>query len=162
MLSCLWDGAHKRTLAANQKAHVVAAVGSSLSEWSFSIFLIPYNHKQNGFSSSLNKLFPSFMKKSNFNRIRVNIFTIGKLLGIMQPLMSMIMNILYHLNEQFMSQSQGQGINSFEVFSFHLHLQCTVNKCKFPYIKNRINMFGYVWFTVHDRLSVFCPVVLFV
>ena len=33
----------------------------SLSEWSFTICLMPYNHKSNVLSSSLNKTFPSFV-----------------------------------------------------------------------------------------------------
>ena len=33
----------------------------SLSEWSFTICLTPYNRKQNLFSASLNKTFPSFL-----------------------------------------------------------------------------------------------------
>ena len=32
----------------------------SLSEWSFTICLTPYNRKQNVLSASLNKIFPSF------------------------------------------------------------------------------------------------------
>ena len=37
VLFCLWDGAYKRTIAANRRvAHVVVAVGSLL-EWSFTI-----------------------------------------------------------------------------------------------------------------------------
>ena len=32
-----------------------------LSEWSFTIRLTPYSHKQNMFSASLNKTFPSFL-----------------------------------------------------------------------------------------------------
>ena len=33
----------------------------SLSEWSFTICLMPYNHKYNVLSASLNKTFPSFL-----------------------------------------------------------------------------------------------------
>ena len=33
----------------------------SLSEWSFTICLTPYNRKQNVLSASLNKTFPSFL-----------------------------------------------------------------------------------------------------
>ena len=41
MLYCLWDGAYKRTLAANQKDG--SGFPLSLSEWSFTICLTPYN-----------------------------------------------------------------------------------------------------------------------
>ena len=33
----------------------------SLSEWSFTICLTPYNRKKNVLSASLNKIFPSFL-----------------------------------------------------------------------------------------------------
>ena len=63
VLSCLLDDAYKRTLAANRKSSLCG--GSrfplSLSEWSFTICLTPYNHKlKNVLSVSLNKTFPSF------------------------------------------------------------------------------------------------------
>ena len=52
MLSCLWDGAYKRTLADNRKEYPM---------WrSFTIYLMPYNRKQNVLSASLNKTFPFF------------------------------------------------------------------------------------------------------
>ena len=45
VLSCLWDGAYKRTLAVNRKSSLYG--GSrflfSLSEWSLTICLTPYN-----------------------------------------------------------------------------------------------------------------------
>ena len=37
----------------------------SLSEWSFTICLTPYNHKYNVSSASLNKTFPSFLVHNN-------------------------------------------------------------------------------------------------
>ena len=60
MLSCLCDGAYKKTIAANRKkvAHVAAAgfLSHDLSG--------PYNRKQNVLSASLNKPFPfSLMEK---------------------------------------------------------------------------------------------------
>ena len=36
----------------------------SLSEWSFTICLTPYNRKKNVLSASLNKTFPSFISAS--------------------------------------------------------------------------------------------------
>ena len=46
VLSCLWDGAYKRTLAVNRKEPMwQQQVSSSLSEWSFTICPTPYNHK---------------------------------------------------------------------------------------------------------------------
>ena len=42
-------------------AYVAAACFLSLSEWSFTICLTPYNRKQNVLSSSLNKTLPSFL-----------------------------------------------------------------------------------------------------
>ena len=47
VLSCLWDGAYKRTLAVNQKELSMWQqwVSCILSEWSFTKCLTPYNHK---------------------------------------------------------------------------------------------------------------------
>ena len=48
VLSCLWDGAYKRTLAANrEKSSPCGGSGFplSLSEWSFTICPTPYNRK---------------------------------------------------------------------------------------------------------------------
>ena len=58
VLSCLWDGAYKEILEANGKkysmwwqwvservAQMAAAGFLSLSEWSFTICLMPYNHR---------------------------------------------------------------------------------------------------------------------
>ena len=63
VLSCLWDGAYKITLAVNRKSSPCG--GSrfplSLSEWSFTICPMPYNRKWNVLSASLNKTFPSFL-----------------------------------------------------------------------------------------------------
>ena len=55
MLSCLWDDAYKRTLAANRKEEPL------LSEWSFTICLTLYKRKLNVLSVLLNKTFPSFL-----------------------------------------------------------------------------------------------------
>ena len=41
----------------------------SLSEWSFTVCLMPYNHKQNVLSASLNKTFPSFPCTSAFTTL---------------------------------------------------------------------------------------------
>ena len=39
----------------------------SLSEWSFTIYLTPYNRKYNVLSASLNKTFPSFFPGKLWN-----------------------------------------------------------------------------------------------
>ena len=64
MLSCLWDGAYKRTFAANRKyfSHVVTAGFLSLSKWSFTLWSTPYNFKQNVLGVSLNRIFPFISK----------------------------------------------------------------------------------------------------
>ena len=49
MLSCLWDDAYKRTLAADRFRTICG---------------MPYNHKYNVLSESLNKTFPSFHSPS--------------------------------------------------------------------------------------------------
>ena len=61
MLSCLWDDAYKRTIAANGKSSPCGGSGFLLllSEWSFTICLTPYN--RNVLSASLNKIFSSFL-----------------------------------------------------------------------------------------------------
>ena len=43
----------------------------SLSEWSFTICLTPYNRKYNVLSASLNKTFPSFLPQTNQPAINV-------------------------------------------------------------------------------------------
>ena len=43
----------------------------SLSEWSFTICLMPYNRKYNVLSASLNKIFPSFLLTYITNGIKV-------------------------------------------------------------------------------------------
>ena len=45
VLSCLWDGAYKRTLAVIRKSSLCGSSGFplSLSEWSLTICLTPYN-----------------------------------------------------------------------------------------------------------------------
>ena len=60
MLSCLWDGAYKRALAANRKevAHVVAAGFLSHNLSGYLPCLMSYNRKENVLSASLNKTFP--------------------------------------------------------------------------------------------------------
>ena len=62
VLSCLCDGAYKRTLAANRKVKPMwrQRVSSLAIELSFTMCLTPYMCKQNVFSASLNKIFPSF------------------------------------------------------------------------------------------------------
>ena len=56
MISCLWDGGYKRTLAANSKV--------------YSMCPTPYNRKYNLLSASLNKTFPSFLFDSP-NKINI-------------------------------------------------------------------------------------------
>ena len=47
MLSCMWDGAYKITLAVNWKEYPFGGSGFPLSlyEWSFTICSTPYNSK---------------------------------------------------------------------------------------------------------------------
>ena len=47
VLSCLLDDAYKRTIAANKKSSLCGGIGFpfSLSEWSLTICLTPYNRK---------------------------------------------------------------------------------------------------------------------
>ena len=42
----------------------------SLSEWSFTICVTPYNRKQNVLSMSLNKTFPFFLNPVNISNFR--------------------------------------------------------------------------------------------
>ena len=63
-LSCLWDGAHKQPLLLIEKSSPCSDGSGfplSLSEWSFTISMTPYNHKiKNVLSVPLNKTFPPF------------------------------------------------------------------------------------------------------
>ena len=61
-VGCLWDGAYKITLAAIWKESPSGGsrLPLSLSKWSFTICLTPYNRKSNVLSVSLNKTFLSF------------------------------------------------------------------------------------------------------
>ena len=84
MLSCLWDGVYKRSLAANKNkiAHVVAAV-SFLSDYLsgpllYHICPTPYNRKLNVLNGLLNKIFPFFLNHiyyiSYISRKYVNLY----------------------------------------------------------------------------------------
>ena len=42
----------------------------SVSEWSFAICLMPYNHKYNVLSALLNKMFPSFLSSFAYLEVR--------------------------------------------------------------------------------------------
>ena len=69
----VWDGAYKRTLAVNiGKSSLCGGSGFplSLSEWSLTICLTPYNCKKNVLSVSLNKTFPSFLTCVQAGRTR--------------------------------------------------------------------------------------------
>ena len=44
----------------------------SLSEWSFTICLSPYNRKQNVLSASLNKTFPSFLPHKDITKTYIS------------------------------------------------------------------------------------------
>ena len=44
----------------------------SLSEWSFTICLSPYNRKQNVLSASLNKTFPSFLQHKDITKTYIS------------------------------------------------------------------------------------------
>ena len=58
MISCVCDDVNKRTIAANRLCGG-SGFPLSLSEWSFTIRLAPYDRKQNVLSGSLNQTFPS-------------------------------------------------------------------------------------------------------
>ena len=60
MLSCLWDGAYKRTLAANQKVAYVAAAGFLSCYLSGPLPYVCRHINKNVLSASLNKTLPSF------------------------------------------------------------------------------------------------------
>ena len=63
MLSCLWDGAYKRTLVPNQKEYPMwqQHVSMLLYEWSFTTCPMPYNRRMYVLSASLNKTFACFL-----------------------------------------------------------------------------------------------------
>ena len=60
VLSCLWDDAYKKPLLLIGKSSPCGGSGFplSLSQWSFTICLTPYNRNYNVLSASLNKIFP--------------------------------------------------------------------------------------------------------
>ena len=60
MLSCLWE--EHLLLIGKFSLSGGSGFPLSLSEWSFTICLTPYNRKQNVLSVSLNRTFPSFQK----------------------------------------------------------------------------------------------------
>ena len=74
MLSCLWDGAYKRSLLIEKRSSCSGSSGFplSLSEWFFTICLMPYNCKLNVLSASLNKTFSSFQPNNTgpYNKTR--------------------------------------------------------------------------------------------
>ena len=88
MLSCLWDGAYKRTLAVNSKkvAHVAAA--GFLSHYLSGPLSCVRRHisiKLNELSASLNKTFPSFLPVSVEFILGMNGATVGTLICYIFP-----------------------------------------------------------------------------
>ena len=91
MLSCLRDDAYKRTLAANQKDYPMwhqRVSTLSLSEWSFTICLMPYNRKYNVLSVSLNKTFPTFV---------CCLFLLNQIKAEISPVLSVLQDVATHL-----------------------------------------------------------------
>ena len=64
MLSCLWDGAYKRTLALIGKSSPCSGDSGfslSLCEWFLTICLTSYDLEHSVLSASINKVFRSFV-----------------------------------------------------------------------------------------------------